>query len=163
MTNLIRTNSDNSDFRELVALLDEDLQIRDGVEHSFYAQFNKIGKIRYVVVAYTDEKAVGCGAIKEYEKGVAEIKRMFVRPERRGRGIAKSILSELETWASELNFSECILETGLKQPEAIALYQKSSYETISNYGQYSGVENSVCMKKSLEQTLTTEGENGRKI
>jgi GNAT superfamily N-acetyltransferase len=88
---------------------------------------------------------------------------MFVLPERRGRGVAKSILSELEAWANELNFSECILETGFKQPEAIGLYRKSGYETIPNYGQYSGVENSVCMKKSLAQTLTTKGENGRKI
>jgi GNAT superfamily N-acetyltransferase len=149
MINLVRTNSDNSDFRELVALLDEDLQIRDGDEHSFYAQFNKIDKIQHVVVAYEDSEAVGCGAIKEYEKSVAEIKRMFVRTERRGCGIAKIILSELETWAGELGFSECILETGWKQPEAIALYQKSGYETIPNYGQYNGVENSVCMKKLI--------------
>lgn len=149
MIKLIRTNSDDSDFRQLVALLDKDLQIRDGSEHSFYAQFNKIDKIRHVVVAYLGGEAVGCGAIKEYEAGVAEIKRMFVRPERRGRGIAKSILSELETWAGELDFSECILETGLKQPEAIGLYRKSGYETIPNYGQYEGVENSVCMKKVI--------------
>ena len=149
MINLVKTSSDNSDFRELVALLDEDLQIRDGAEHSFYAQFNKVYKIRHVVVAYAGGEAVGCGAIKEYESGVAEIKRMFVREEWRGRGIAKSILSELETWAGELNFLECILETGIKQPEAIALYRKSGYETIPNYGQYSGVENSVCMKKLI--------------
>jgi GNAT superfamily N-acetyltransferase len=149
--NLIRTNSDNSDFRELVRLLDADLQIRDGDDHSFYAQFNKVNKIRHVVVAYEDGEAVGCGAIKEYESGAAEIKRMFVRTERRGRGIAKSILSELEMWANELDFSECILETGLKQPEAIALYRKSGYETIPNYGQYSGVENSVCMKKIIQK------------
>jgi len=149
MINLIRTNSDNADFRELVALLDAELQIRDGDEHSFYAQFNKVDKIHHVVVAYEDGEAVGCGAIKEYEKSAAEIKRMFIRAERRGRGIAKSILFELETWAKELNFSECVLETGLKQPEAIALYRKSGYETMPNYGQYAGVENSVCMKKSL--------------
>ena len=153
MLNLIRTNSDNSDFRELVVLLDQDLQIRDGDEHSFYAQFNKVDKIRHVVVAYEDGEAVGCGAIKKYVSGVAEIKRMFVRAELRGRGIAKSILSELERWASELDFSECILETGWKQPEAIALYRKSGYETISNYGQYSGVENSVCMKKSMRNAF----------
>jgi GNAT superfamily N-acetyltransferase len=150
MTNLVRTTSDNSDFRELVTLLDRDLQIRDGDEHSFYAQFNKVDKIRHVVVAYAGGEAVGCGAIKEYSEGAAEIKRMFVRAERRGRGIAKSILSELEMWANELGFSECILETGLKQPEAIGLYQKSGYETIPNYGQYIGVENSVCMKKSIK-------------
>lgn len=149
MTNLIRTNSDNSDFRELVRLLDEDLQIRDGNMHSFYAQFNKIDKIRYVVVAYENGQAVGCGAIKEYEKGVAEVKRMFVKPEWRGQGIAKKILSELEIWANELNFSECILETGKNQPEAIGLYQKSGYQKISNYGQYEGIELSVCMKKFI--------------
>jgi len=151
MTNLVRTNSDNSDFRELIILLDRDLQIRDGVEHSFYAQFNKIDKIREVVVAYENETAVGCGAFKEYSAGAAEIKRMFVRPENRGRGIAGKILTELETWAKELNFSECVLETGLKQPEAVRLYQKSGYEVIPNYGQYVGVENSVCMKKIFVQ------------
>ncbi len=153
MINLLRTDSDNSDFRELVALLDADLAIRDGAEHSFYAQFNKVDKIRHVVVAYEDGEAVGCGAIKKYAEGVMEIKRMFVRTERRGRGIAKSILADLEAWANELGFSECILETGLKQPEAIALYQKSGYETIPNYGQYEGIDNSVCMKKSLLKML----------
>ena len=151
MINLLRTDSDSSDFRELVRLLDQDLQIRDGDEHSFYAQFNKVDTIRHVVLACEDDKAVGCGAIKEYAEGVAEIKRMFVRAERRGRGIAGKILAELETWASELGFSECILETGWNQPEAIGLYQKCGYETIPNYGQYSGVENSVCMKKLLRK------------
>jgi len=150
MTNLIRTNSDNSDFRELVVLLDEDLQIRDGDEHSFYAHFNKIDKIREVVVAYENEKAVGCGAFKEYSARAAEIKRMFVRPENRGRGIAGKILTELETWAKELKFSECVLETGVKQPEAIRLYKKSGYETIPSYGQYLNIENSVCMKKLIK-------------
>ena len=153
MINLVRTNSDNPDFRELVALLDADLQIRDGAEHAFYAQFNKIDKIREVVVAYENEKAVGCGAVKEYSAGAAEIKRMFVRPENRGRGIAGQILTELETWAKELNFSECVLETGVKQPKAIRLYQKSGYEKIPSYGQYLNVENSVCMKKSIRNAF----------
>ncbi|MCY7345217.1 MAG: GNAT family N-acetyltransferase [Pyrinomonadaceae bacterium] len=149
MINLVRTDSDNTNFRELVILLDLDLQVRDGEEHSFYAQFNKIDAIRHVVVAYENETAVGCGAFKEYEKGTAEIKRMFVRLESRGRGIAGEILAELETWAKELNFTRCILETGVKQPEAIRLYQKSGYETMTSYGQYLNVENSVCMKKSI--------------
>lgn len=149
MIDLVRTNSDNTDFRALVALLDAELQIRDGAEHGFYAQFNKIDAIREVVVAYENEMAVGCGAFKEYLPRVAEIKRMFVLPERRGNGIAGSVLNELETWAGELDFSECVLETGLKQPEAVRLYQKSGYEIIPNYGQYAGVENSVCMRKLL--------------
>jgi putative acetyltransferase len=147
MIRLLRTNSDNADFRALVTLLDADLRIRDGEEHDFYAQFNKLDKIRHALVAYENETAVGCGAFKEFAAGVAEIKRMFVLPEARRRGVAGKILSELETWAKEQNFSECVLETGLKQPEAVGLYQKSGYEIIPNYGQYAGIENSVCMRK----------------
>ncbi len=147
--NLIRTDSDNVDFRELVAMLDADLAIRDGADHSFYAQYNKLDKIREVVVAYENEMAVGCGAFKEYETKKSEIKRMYVREENRGRGIAGKILKKLEARAKELNFSECVLETGFNQPEAIRLYQKSGYEIIPNYGQYAGVETSVCMKKSV--------------
>ncbi|MEP7037662.1 MAG: GNAT family N-acetyltransferase [Acidobacteriota bacterium] len=147
---IIRTNSEDADFRELVKMLDEDLAIRDGEEHSFYAQYNKIDKIRETVVAYENEIPVGCGAFKKYEQGVAEIKRMYVREENRGQGVAVKILAELESWAKELGFSECVLETGLKQPEAIRLYQKSGYDIIPNYGQYEGIENSVCMQKSIE-------------
>lgn len=146
---ILRTDSDNADFRELVRLLDAELAVRDGAEHSFYAQYNKIDKIREVVVAYENERAVGCGAFKEYSRGTAEIKRMYVREENRSRGVAGRVLAELENWAKEHGFSECILETGLKQPEAVRLYQKSGYETIPNYGQYAGVENSVCMRKFI--------------
>ncbi len=149
MIGLVRTNSDNLDFRELVRLLDAELAIRDGDEYSFYAQFSRLDAIREVVVAYENEKAVGCGALKKFDSDAVEIKRMFVRPESRNRGIAVEILSELEAWAKELNFAECILETGWKQPEAVRLYQKSGYEIIPNYGQYAGIENSVCMTKSL--------------
>lgn len=148
--NLLRTDSDNADFRALVALLDADLRMRDGAEHAFYAQFNKIDKIRHAVVVYQNEKAVGCGAFREYEPGVAEIKRMYVSEGMRGRGIAGMILAELENWANELDFSECILETGRKQPEAIGLYKKHGYQTMPSYGQYLNVENSVCMKKLIE-------------
>lgn len=157
MINFLRTDSENADFRELVAMLDADLAIRDGAEHAFYAQYNKIDRIREVVVAYEDEKAVGCGAFREYEKGAAEIKRMYVREEKRGRGIAGLILAELENWAKELKFSECILETGKKQPEAIGLYQKNGYRVMPSYGQYLNVENSVCMRKSILEILTKDG------
>lgn len=149
MFELLRTDSDNQDFRELVLLLDRELKIRDGEEHSFYAQFNNIDKIRHTVVAFDNGEAVGCGAFKEFSDGVAEIKRMYVREQNRGRGIAQKILFDLEKWALESGFSECILETGLKQPEAIRLYQKSGYEKIRNYGQYAGIENSVCMRKVI--------------
>lgn len=149
MISLLRTDSENTNFRELVGELDADLAIRDGAEHLFYAQFNKIDKIREAVVAYEGKKAVGCGAFREYQTGAAEIKRMYVREENRGRGIAGKILAELEIWAKELNFTECILETGVKQPEAIALYRKRGYEIMPSYGQYLNVKNSVCMKKKI--------------
>jgi putative acetyltransferase len=149
MTTFKRTTSANADFQNLAALLDEDLKTRDGDEHSFYAQFNKIENIRNVIVCYSDSKPTGCGAFKAYDQTKAEIKRMFVLPGYRGQGTALSILKELESWASELKYSACILETGKKQPEAIRLYQKAGYTIIENYGQYKNVENSICMTKSI--------------
>ena len=144
---LKRTNSDDSDFQKLVVELDKDLAIRDGDDHAFYDQFNKIDAIKYVIVIYEDEVAVGCGAIKEYEAGVMEVKRMYVPLEKRGKGIASLILQELEKWAKELGCQKCILETGIKQPEAISLYKKNNYTITSNYGQYAGVETSICFEK----------------
>ena len=146
---IIRTNSDNRDFIELVKLLDAELAIADGEDHVFYSQFNKIDKIRYVILAYENEKPVGCGAIKDYGENAMEIKRMFVSPARRNKGIASKILSELEIWASELSYNKCILETGKRQPDAIGLYKKNGYKRIPNYRQYTGVENSVCFEKEI--------------
>jgi putative acetyltransferase len=149
MIDLLRTNSGNPDFIKLVKLLDAELAIVDKEDHSFYSQFNKINKIKHVVVAYEDEMPAGCGAIKEYDAVTMEVKRMYVLPESRKKGIALKILDELESWAAELSFTSCILETGKRQPEAIGLYKKSGYKQIPNYGQYAGVENSVCFGKEL--------------
>lgn len=144
-----RTHSDDPDFRELVKALDIDLKIRDGEDHSFYAQFNKINMIRHAVVAYDGTEAVGCGAVKEFSKDTMEVKRMYVPPEKRGQGIASIVLKELEAWCIELNYRKTVLETGKKQPEAIALYKKNNYRIIPNFGQYENVENSVCFEKEL--------------
>jgi putative acetyltransferase len=150
MISLLRTNSDDQDFIELVKSLDAELAERDGKDHPFYAQFNKIDKIKFVVVAYENGKPVACGAIKEFSPEIMEVKRMFTSPESRGKGIAGEILGELEMWASELSYKKCILETGKKQPEAIRLYEKNGYRIIPNYGQYAGIENSVCFEKNLK-------------
>ncbi|MCC2546948.1 GNAT family N-acetyltransferase [Hymenobacter sp. BT175] len=149
MLRLIRTTSANPDFRALVALLDHDLAVRDGEDHAFYAQYNQVDAINHVVVAYQDDKPVGCGAFKEFEAGQVEVKRMYVLPEHRSQGIAGAVLAELEKWAGELQYAACVLETGKKQPEAIRLYEKSGYSYIPNYGQYAGIENSVCMRKEV--------------
>ncbi|HMD00018.1 MAG TPA: GNAT family N-acetyltransferase [Ferruginibacter sp.] len=149
MINCKRTNSDDLDFQTLVKALDADLSVRDGDEHAFYAQFNKIDNINYAVVAYLDDQPVGCGAIKPFSERSMEVKRMYVIPELRGKGIASIVLKELEQWATELNYNKCFLETGKKQPEAIALYKKNGYNIIPNFGQYANVENSVCFEKLL--------------
>ena len=149
MTQLIRTNSENKDFQQLVAQLDADLRIRDGIENNFYAQFNKIDAIKFVIVAFENDIAVGCGAIKEYSNDTMEVKRMYVLPNHRAQGIASTILTALEQWAQELNYKKCLLETGKKQPEAIGLYKKSGYTIIPNFGQYALIENSVCFEKML--------------
>ena len=150
MIKIIRTESDNEDFIKLVKYLDAELGERDGGDHSFYAQFNKIDKIKYVVVAYENGKPIGCGAIKEYTQKTMEIKRMYTSPGSRGKGIAAKVLTELEKWATELSCKKCILETGKRQPEAIGLYKKNGYKLIPNYGQYAEIENSLCFEKEIK-------------
>jgi putative acetyltransferase len=151
MIRITRTDSENQDFIDLVKDLDAEMAIRDGEDHSFYAQFNKIDTIKYAVVAYENGRPVGCGAIKEYSPGMVEIKRMYTSPGSRGKGIAGRILSELEAWADELGYETCILETGKRLPEAVRLYQKNGYNIIPNYGQYAQIEDSVCFEKHLRR------------
>lgn len=149
MIKTIKTNSSNLDFIQLVKYLDAELAERDGVDHSFYDQFNKIDQIKYALVAYENGRPLGCGAIKEFSRGFMEIKRMYVLPESRRGGIAMQLVTALQDWASELGYQQCILETGKKQPEAIGLYLKCGFNIIPNYGQYIGVANSVCFGKML--------------
>lgn len=146
---MVRTTSDNKDFGDLVIQLDAYLRILDGEDHAFYAQFNKSNLLKNALVCYENEVAVGIGAYKEYDAETVEIKRMYTLPEYRGKGIAKAIVTELELWAKEEGYQLAILETGYLQKDAIGLYQKLGYEITDNFGQYIGVENSVCMKKSL--------------
>jgi putative acetyltransferase len=149
MINLVRTDSDNPDFIELVRHLDADLAQRDGNDHTFYARFNKINKIKHALVAYENGQPVSCGAIKEFAPDAMEVKRMYTLPEHRGKGIATIVLTGLEKWAAELGYKKCVLETGKRQPEAIRLYKKNGYQIIPNYGQYIGIENSVCFEKPM--------------
>ncbi len=146
---LVRTTSKNKDFIVLVKELDAYLAITDGDEHAFYNQFNSIQSLKYVLVVYVNDIPVGCGAIKPLNTSSMEIKRMYVSPKTRGKGIATRILKELESWTKELNYTSCILETGIRQTEAVALYKKCNYNIIPNYGQYIGVKNSLCFKKEV--------------
>jgi GNAT superfamily N-acetyltransferase len=149
MIEIVRTDSSSPEFVKLVRKLDAELVERDGADHSFYAQFNTIDALKYVVVAYFNGVPSACGAIKDFDDVTVEVKRMFTQPSKRGNGLASRVLAELEAWARELSFERCVLETGRKQPEAMALYQKNGYTIIPNYGQYKGVENSVCYAKDI--------------
>jgi len=149
MITLKRTTSDNEDFKKLVVQLDAYLRVLDGDDHAFYAQFNKSSLLKNVLLAYENDIVVGIGAFKEYNSETIEIKRMFTLPEYRGKGIAKTILSELENWAKEEKYSIAILETGCLQKDAIHLYKKMGYKITENFGQYIGVANSICMKKRI--------------
>lgn len=142
-----RVDSSNVDFQNLVKFLDADLSVRDGDDHAFYHQFNGIDVLKNCVVTYVDNIAVACGAFKAFSEDTVEIKRMYTNPQYRGQGLAIKTLAELETWAKESGFERCVLETGIMQPEAIALYEKNGYKKTSNYGQYIGIENSVCYEK----------------
>lgn len=137
--NLIRTNSLNPDFQKLTALFDEYLVIIDGDEKDFFAQYNHIF-LGNVIICYENGIAIGCGAIKKHSDRKVEIKRMFVHPDFRKKEVASRVLSELETWAKELNFEESILETSLKLENAIRLYKKFGFKITKQYGQYIGVE-----------------------
>lgn len=101
------------------------------------------------LVATLDGKAAGCGAIRVVEPGVAEIKRMYVPHGMRGRGIATALLAGLEMAARELKVRRLVLETGARQPEAIALYRRAGFDFIAPFGEYVGSPLSVCMGKDL--------------
>ena len=146
----LRTDSTNIQFIELVKLLDEELALRDGDDHDFYHQFNSIDALKHVVViANENGTAVACGAFKPFDEKSVEIKRMYTLEDQRGKGIASLVLQELEDWAQEIGFEKTVLETGQKQPEAIQLYKKRGYIQTPNFGQYQGIENSLCFERKL--------------
>lgn len=146
---ITKTDSSNVDFQNLVKLLDADLAIRNGEDHAFYDQFNKIDMIKNCIVIYVDNNPAACGAFKKFEDDTVEIKRMYTHPNFRKRGLAGTIVKELESWAKEIGYKKAVLESSLEQNEALSVYEKSGYLRIPNYGQYIGIDKSVCYEKTL--------------
>jgi putative acetyltransferase len=141
---------DSDDARSLIQQLDEDLLRRYPAQavHGLHRQDVADPKLTFLV-ASVDGQTVGCGALRALAPGVGEIKRMFVLPEFRGRGIARHMLSALESTARECGYSTLRLETGTRQPEAIGLYTSASYGEIPCFGEYAGNPFSVCFEKRL--------------
>jgi GNAT superfamily N-acetyltransferase len=145
-----RSDSSNPDFKNFCEELDKEFWLRYPDSQHNFEPYNKVNEFARIIVVYDEKTPIGCGCFrpaKEYN--AIEIKRMYVRPERRGAGIARMILTELEIWAGEEGYEQSILETGIKQPEAIALYSRSGYQLIPNYPPYVDVTESICMKKPL--------------
>ena len=145
------TNGQDEAFMALCALLDEALEEAVGatVDRSKYTPFNTLEKIGDAVVVYDGADPVACGGFRRYEEGVAELKRIFVKEEYRGRGISKHLMELLEHRAAEQGYSTLILETnGLLVP-AMHLYEGLGYGITENYGVYRDIPESVCMRKSL--------------
>ncbi len=144
-----RTTSENPDFRKMVNELDQDLYIRNGDTQAQYERYNQIDKIKHAIVIYFAGNPVGCGCFKSFDPETIEVKRMFVKPEMRGRKLSAGLLQELENWAIEEGYSKAVLETGVRQVEAQGLYAKAGYFRTENYGQYVGMEDSICYRKAL--------------
>lgn len=144
-----RTNADNNSFLSLVKELDDYLTGINGEDDSFFRQFNSMDELQCVIVCCHNEKPIACGAFKILNKTTVEVKRMYVKHECRGKGVATKILNELEIWAKELGYETAILETSAIMNDALTLYKKSGYQVISNYEQYKNVKTSVCFGKEL--------------
>jgi len=147
--NIVRTNSKNKDFIDLVSKLNAELKVIDGDDHDFYMQYNGIDKLNNVIIFYQNNIAQCCGTFKEFNDTSVEIKRMYTNKEARGKGFATKILLELEDWAKELGYKNTILETGKRQKDAVGLYKKNGYKITENFEPYIGIDNSVCFIKTL--------------
>lgn len=146
-----RTDGNNKDFIENCKLLDMDLDRRVGkkIDRNKYTKYNLLDEIQEAIVVYEDNKAIGGGAIRKYDKDNIELKRVFVHPEYQGQGIGSKLVSLLIEWAEELGYQRMILETGELLAESCAVYKKLGFQVIPNYGPYVDMEESLCMAKEL--------------
>lgn len=135
----------------LVAELDGELAARYPPEQRFGAvdPAEVDGDRGVFLVAADGGRALGCGALRLLDTTTAEVKRMYVRPEARGRRLATRILSALEGHAREAGLTRLVLETGDAQTEAIALYTRAGFTRVPCWGAYAGSPTSVCMAKPL--------------
>ena len=101
------------------------------------------------VVGWEGEEPVACGGVIRYDEATAEIRRMYVAPAARGRGLSRLLLASLEDEARELGYSFVRLETGNRQPEAVKLYASSGFEPIPRFGPFVDDPRSLCFEKRL--------------
>jgi GNAT superfamily N-acetyltransferase len=143
---------DSPDGRRLVAALDAHLASRYSPEQRFgphlKAEMVAPGAGTFLI-ARVDGVAVGCGALRRRDERTVEVKRMYVEPEMRGRGLAKQILRRLETAARAMGARRLVLETGVYQDEAIGLYRGVGFNPIDCFDEYAGTPTSLCFDKTI--------------
>ena len=144
------TRPDSENALVLIRALDEDMRGRypGRALHGLHPE-DVMDHRLIVLIAHADGRAIGCDAVRELEASVGEVKRMFVQPSWRRRGVARQILAALETDARECGYVALRLETGSGQPEAIGFYQAAGYVHIPPFGEYVGNPASVCFEKRL--------------
>lgn len=147
---IVQVSHNDSDLHALINKLDEDLFQRYPEDEVFALDFS-VPDIKDIVflVAYIDGEPVGCGAIRPLDDTYVELKRFYVDPTYRRKGIAAAILHHLEERANELKFQYIRLEAGAPQPEAIHFYMKHGYYEIDRYGEYVNCLSSLCYEKKL--------------
>lgn len=149
MMEIVVTDGTDARFVALCHELDAHLAESSGkgTPRQHYDQYNTLEHIHDVVLIVEAGQAVACGSFKEYGPDSAEIKRVFTKPDFRGRGYSKIIMGVLEKRAVDKGYRRLILETGTFLENARRLYISCGFHSIDNYGQYAGMPESLCMEK----------------
>lgn len=146
---IVVTAFDNPDAVKLIAEVQQEYVVRYGDEDATPLDPAEFAPPRGLfLVAYVDGTPAACGGWRARETDV-ELKRMYVSPAFRGRGLARAILAELERTAGEAGYHRVILETGQRQPEALALYRSAGYEPVPSFGYYADAPEAVHLGKAV--------------
>ena len=149
MLELRFVDAENRDFHDLTAALDEYYFMLVGEVEKRYAKYNLPHLFNCRIVAYEDGKPAGCGAWKKIDEGTFEVKRIYIAPEFRRKGVASAVIAALEQDAAKHGFTKAILETARTTEDSAALYTKLGYRVIPYYGSPAGAENCLCFEKNL--------------
>lgn len=149
--NFVKTDGTNVDFINLCSELDNFLfeEVGGEKQREQYDQYNKLDSIHDVILVYHNGECVGCGSYKFYDEETVELKRIFIKKSERSLGLGLELVRRLEADARIAGFRYAVLETGEVLTDAIKLYKKMKYKIVPNYGQYIGMEESICMSKKI--------------
>ncbi len=145
------TDGTDEVFGRLCSELDSNLDelVGGAQQRKEYVQYNTLENIRDVIVIYEEDVPVACASFKHYDKNIAELKRVYVKPAYRGKGISTYLITTIENQAKVKGYHTMVLETGKPLLAAAGLYHKMGYKIIDNYGQYKDMKDSICMEKAL--------------